>query len=347
MKLSIIIPVYNCAQFLERCLDSVLSQRLDDGDELQIITVDDGSTDGSGAILDRYATEHCNIQVIHQPNQGVSAARNHALDVAEGDYIHFVDGDDFLIYNNSYQKLLVILKSAETPIDVLYIDYVSFYEDYAVQLDQYKDLGEIEIDFDGSGRECCHQLFFRGFACGSITRRELIEELNLRFDPNVHLSEDALFNLELYNYAKRVVITQAPVYGYYRHSSSATYTKDKKKLRAVIDAMFDNLPPTIAVLDLYDDPFFKQYRMKCHGCAIAKRLLRVPLPFGAFRSYIKRGFKCGVFPVRMVNYKYAEMCYNFLLKHPLLFWLFSFIYRYVFLSVVRPLMIRIGKLLFR
>ena len=199
---------------------------------------------------------------------------------------------------------------------------------------------EIEIEFDGSGRECCHQLLFKGYACGSITRRDLIEELNLRFDPNVHLSEDALFNLELYNYAKRVVITKAAIYGYYKHATSVTYSKDKKKLRAAIDAMFDNLPPTVAALDLYDDSYFKQYRMECHGYAIANRLLRVPLSFGVFRRYIKRGFKCGVFPVGVINNKYDEKYYDRLLKHPLLFWLLSLSYRYVFLPVVKPLILK-------
>ena len=165
MKISVIIPVYNCEKYLERSLDSVLRQRFDDGDELQVITVDDGSTDGSGAVLDRYAAEHSNIQVLHQPNQGVSAARNHALDLAEGDYIHFVDGDDFLVYDNSYLKLLEILKSGGDPIDVLRIHMVSFYQGKDLELDQFKDLAEIEIEFDGSGREHCHNLLFEGYAC--------------------------------------------------------------------------------------------------------------------------------------------------------------------------------------
>ena len=342
MKLSVIIPVYNCAQFLERCLDSVLSQRLDACDELQIITVDDGSTDGSGAILDRYATDHSNIQVIHQPNQGVSVARNNALDVAEGDYIHFVDSDDFLLYDNSYQRLLGILKSAGTPIDVLRIDFVNFYENYPFNLDQYKDLGEVKIEFDGSGREFCHRLLFAGYACASITRRTLIEELKLRFNSNVRLNEDALFLLELYYYAKRVIRTDAAIYGYYRHAASITFTKGKKKLQAIIDAMFDGLPPTITTLNLYDDPYFKRYRLECHGYAIGKRLLKVPLSYYVFKRYIKRGYGLGIFPVSLIHDGKNEKRMDWLIKHTFLYWLCSLCYLYIFVPVIKPLILKFG-----
>ena len=342
MKISVIIPVYNCEKYLERSLDSVLRQRFDDGDELQVITVDDGSTDGSGAVLDRYAAEHSNIQVLHQPNQGVSAARNHALDLAEGDYIHFVDGDDFLVYDNSYLKLLEILKSGGDPIDVLRIHMVSFYQGKDLELDQFKDLAEIEIEFDGSGREHCHNLLFEGYACISIVCRNLIEKLNLRFNTNAHIDEDAMFNLELYNYATRVVQTNAAIYGYYRHDASASYSNNKKKLRSTIDNLFANLPATVAILDLYEDPYFKKFRMETYGTAIGTRLFKVPMSYGAFKRYIKRGFDCGIFPVAEMHDEKNERYLNSLLKYPFLFWLSSFLYRYIFIPLIKPLILKNG-----
>ncbi len=92
-KVSIIIPVYNAEAFLERCLDSLLAQSHTDW---EAICVNDGSRDGSGSILDRYAAEDGRFRVIHKPNEGVSAARNLALETASGKYIAFVDSDDFL-----------------------------------------------------------------------------------------------------------------------------------------------------------------------------------------------------------------------------------------------------------
>ena len=212
MKISVIIPVYNCEKYLERCLDSVLRQRLDDGNELQIVTVDDGSTDNSGSILDRYAKEYSNIQVIHQPNQGVSAARNHGLDLADGDYIHFVDADDFLLYDNCYRVLLQIIKNADTLIDILRFKLIKFFEGNEMDVDRYYNLDDFVIEFEGTGREACHELKFIGFAAVSLYRNSVIQEKHFRFDTTIHFNEDTLFNLELYSTANHVVITTASIY---------------------------------------------------------------------------------------------------------------------------------------
>jgi len=96
MKLSVIIPVYNKEKYLRQCLDSVLDQGLK---ELEVIAVDDGSTDSSGAILDEYARRDPRIKAVHQKNQGAGPARNTGLELAAGDYIFFLDADDFLSEN--------------------------------------------------------------------------------------------------------------------------------------------------------------------------------------------------------------------------------------------------------
>ena len=93
VDISIIVPVYNNVQYLREALDSVLTQGLD---SLEVITVDDGSTDGSGIIMDDFASKHPFVRVIKQENKGVAAARNAALDCATGTYIAFLDGDDVL-----------------------------------------------------------------------------------------------------------------------------------------------------------------------------------------------------------------------------------------------------------
>jgi len=91
--ISVIVPVYNVAAYLEQCLDSILGQSYG---ALQVIVVDDGSTDGSGAVCDRYAGADPRVQVVHQANAGAGAAKNVALSLAEGEYLSFVDSDDFL-----------------------------------------------------------------------------------------------------------------------------------------------------------------------------------------------------------------------------------------------------------
>ena len=100
--ISVIIPVYNVEKYLHRCLDSVIAQTYQN---LEIICVDDGSIDESGRICDQYAVRDARIKVIHQENQGLSAARNRGLDVAEGEYIAFVDSDDYIL-EDMYKKML-------------------------------------------------------------------------------------------------------------------------------------------------------------------------------------------------------------------------------------------------
>ena len=100
--ISVIIPVYNVEKYLHRCLDSVIAQTYQN---LEIICVDDGSIDESGRICDQYAVRDARIKVIHQENQGLSAARNRGLDAAEGEYIAFVDSDDYIL-EDMYKKML-------------------------------------------------------------------------------------------------------------------------------------------------------------------------------------------------------------------------------------------------
>ena len=95
VMLSVIVPVYNVAPYLRDCLDSLLAQGFSEG-EYEVIVVDDGSTDSSLEIIQKYARENSCIHCIHQSNAGVSAARNTGLDKATGEYVAFIDGDDFL-----------------------------------------------------------------------------------------------------------------------------------------------------------------------------------------------------------------------------------------------------------
>ena len=96
MKYSVIIPVYNVEKYINRCLKSILSQRYND---LEIILIDNGSTDRSGSICDIYANEDANISVYHIENHGVGSARNFGLSKARGEFIYFVDSDDYLVGN--------------------------------------------------------------------------------------------------------------------------------------------------------------------------------------------------------------------------------------------------------
>lgn len=110
--ISVIIPVYNVAPYLRRCTDSVLSQK---GPSLEVLLIDDGSTDGSGALCDAIAVEDDRVQVVHKPNGGLSSARNAGLDLAQGHYVSFVDSDDYL-EEDAYRDLVHLAQKFQVPL---------------------------------------------------------------------------------------------------------------------------------------------------------------------------------------------------------------------------------------
>ena len=119
-KVSVIVPIYNTESHLQRCLDSILSQT---HDELEIILVDDGSTDQSAGICDSYATRDPRVIVVHKDNRGLSSARNTGIDLASSEYIQFVDSDD-LIKPQMTEKLLALIR--ETDADIAHCDITRF-----------------------------------------------------------------------------------------------------------------------------------------------------------------------------------------------------------------------------
>ena len=114
MKLSVVVPLYNKEKYIDRCLKSLLAQEVSSAD-YEIIIVDDGSTDSSQSIAQEYAEKHLNIQLFCQQNQGAGAARNKGLELANGDYIYFLDADDY-IASNVLKYLLEICEDHELEI---------------------------------------------------------------------------------------------------------------------------------------------------------------------------------------------------------------------------------------
>ena len=123
MKLSIIVPVYNVADYLPKCLDSLLAQDLPQN-EYEIIVVNDGSTDNSGNIAQQYADKYANITLINQANQGLSGARNTGIKCAKGDYIQFVDSDDYVDIH-LFERLQHIIEQYDPDIIKISHDIVS------------------------------------------------------------------------------------------------------------------------------------------------------------------------------------------------------------------------------
>ena len=199
MKLSIIVPVYKVEAFLPRCIDSLFDQTIED---YEIILVDDGSPDASGKICDDYAAKHPDmIKVLHIDNGGQGRARNFALDIAKGEYVGFVDSDDWLD-TSMYKKMLSLAE--EKNADVVVCDFLEKYDD---------------------GREnylpACfqsHWLSSSGSSCNKIFRRELVAEL--RF-PTGLWYEDFYFSAVMLMRSKHTEFIKEPLY-IYRQCDNST-----------------------------------------------------------------------------------------------------------------------------
>lgn len=211
--ISIIVPVYNTEKYLEACLDSLIAQTYEN---IEIICVNDGSTDRSGAILERYKEKDKRITVITQVNKGSSEARNRGLSCASGKYIYFIDSDDLL----EKRALEYLYCEAETDqLDVLYFDAEAVFESpelekkHSIYTTYYTRKG-------GYGRVCSgEELFvhmignkeYRTSACLQLIKRDLLVSRRIRFYPRM-LHEDNLFTTEVMLAAKRVSHRARPLY---------------------------------------------------------------------------------------------------------------------------------------
>lgn len=224
--ISIIIPVYNCDLYLRDCVNSVLSQNYEN---IEIILIDDGSTDKSGLICDEYAAQNERVRAYHQKNAGVSAARNVGLDMATGTYIVFLDADDILADNN-LEQILAINPDADLVIG-----------------------GTIEINEDGqengnkiilpekvlNQKEILEALFYEeqygylGILTPKVFKAEIIETKNIRFDTQIKYNEDRLFITEYLLYCDKIrFITD--YYYYYRQRSNSALGQIKEQFKPAV-----------------------------------------------------------------------------------------------------------------
>lgn len=181
---TIIIPVYNGEPFIGRCIDSILSQTCQDW---ELILVDDGSKDNSGAICDAYQKKDSRIKVIHQENGGVSRARNRGLEEASGEFLTFVDADDYLL-----PEALEILLDQIGDAGILMYDLITVWPDGRTEPDT---IPLLEGDCTLTKVELVPELLLQmaGSACRCVYRRELVKDL--RFPAGIKFSEDRIYNL--------------------------------------------------------------------------------------------------------------------------------------------------------
>lgn len=229
---SIIVPVYCAEKYLERCLDSIIAQKYSD---YEVILIDDGSTDQSGRICDEYTERSRNFKVVHQTNQGVSHARNAGLDLAEKEYVLFIDADDYV--KEGYLEHLS--------------DRLNENEDICFGLNHISENGEVRKVVSNGGDEACisikegrairkyfsvHNTEIPEAVCCNCYRNDFIKKYHIRFSEKFSIGEDVDFMFQAFFRAKRVSWMEEPFY-YYDHSNEASATSrwNARKIISIVN----------------------------------------------------------------------------------------------------------------
>lgn len=206
-KISIIVPVYNVEKFLPQCIDSVLAQTYQD---FEVILVDDGSPDGSPAICEEYAKKDARVHVLHQKNAGVSTARNNGISAANGEWVTFIDSDDWVAPNYLANFGLDDIDGIDLIMQgIVYYDHRDghFFKPWHFSSGTYMEKDFVKVFAD-------NDLLSFGFPyCKAIRRRFMIEN-NMKFDQRLAYHEDHIFVLELYQHCHSVRLIDATDYKY-------------------------------------------------------------------------------------------------------------------------------------
>lgn len=228
-RISVIVPVYNVEPYLQRCVESLINQ---DYPCIEIILIDDGSTDDSGHIADALAHEHSNVIVLHQENKGVSNARNMGLRRSSGDYIGFVDPDDFVdreMYAYLYEQIQI------NSADIAACTWINEYEDNTRLIEK----AGTDAIFTAEEAVAHDLLMGMSITCNKLFSRKVCH--NVYYDEKIINGEDRLFDLQALLNAAKVVYVNKPFYHYCHRSNSAgakKYTPMDASLISVCDKIY-------------------------------------------------------------------------------------------------------------
>lgn len=217
-KISIIIPIYNAAAYIEQCIGSVLNQTMQ---EIEVIAVNDGSTDNSAALLDALAVTDQRVRVFHNSNKGVSATRNFGLQLATGTYIGFCDADDFM-EPTMLEELLQALESNACDWAFCNVRVLQEGKEPKTRL----NLSDQLLDAATNKPALVHGLmrfYYDNANWNKLFRTSIIKQHNLSFAEDMRIWEDLLFNLQYLQHVSKVAIIAKPLYNY-RIVSNALYS---------------------------------------------------------------------------------------------------------------------------
>lgn len=302
-KLTIIIPVYNAEDYLSRCLDSILDQ---DMTSYEVILVDDGSTDSSSLICDRYSATDPRFRTIHKPNGGVSSARNAGLNLAKGEYVMFVDSDDALA-----PDALQTLTSSIDGEDLIvggFIEYIGDipHRNVAPETCMSYSKETLETFFEVNIRRNCEML---DAPWAKMYRRKALADL--RFNEALNYAEDKLFVFEFLASCKSILTCPQTVYNYYlRPGSLGSDIRSDRHIAQLqsflplyaelLSKLNARYPSSIKVASLYHKDIVGRYVCRILNILATRRTEFCNKEFiGSLYSIMRADKELGMFSVRM------------------------------------------------
>lgn len=248
IKVSVIVPVYNVEKYLEKCLESLVKQTLK---EIEIIVVNDGTKDNSQEIIDKYSNKYKNIKAYKKKNGGLSSARNYGLKYAKGEYVAFVDSDDYVEYD-MYEKMYN--KAIENNFDIVVCDLKYVYENKSTGA-----YSNITTDISTSEEIKKSMLNIYPAAWNKIYKKSLFQN-SVLFKEKVWY-EDVEFLYRLYPYIKSIGVVKKQLYNYVQREGAITKTFDER--------VFNYVDNWNGIIDFYKkNNFYSEYKEELEFCYV-------------------------------------------------------------------------------
>lgn len=304
-KVSVIVAAYNIQDYIVKCLESIAKQTYKN---LEVIVVDDGSGDDTGKLVDEFVENDNRFTVVHKENGGVSSARNKGIDVASGDFIGFVDGDD-TIENDMYEML--VNNAIKYDADISHCGYkviennkeTLFYDTKQIIIQDRKK-GLVDL-FEGT--------LIEPSLCNKIFKRSIVG--SIRLDESIKINEDLYFNVLLFNRSKKSIFEDRPKYYYMKRNNSATTSSINNVIR-----MTDPLKVYEMIVNLYKCdseifPYAKKMQIGRNINIYNLLTLEKNIEFKKLKKEIRKYIKLNKFEIKnskIITKKMKHMVYGIL-----------------------------------
>lgn len=333
-KFSVVVPVYNVKDYLERCMESLLDQ---DFTSYEIILVDDGSTDGSEKLCDKYG-KYNSVSVIHKENGGLASARNAGIGIISGEYVIFIDSDDWIDKSTLtlLDKAIQENRREENPVDLVKYNYmrhageIKAFES-CVKSGSYK--GEkidelLELALCDTGK-------YSLSACTHAYRSELIKENDIRFISEREVgSEDFLFNFQVMFHVKNVVVLDMPLYHYDCRQGSLTQ-RYRKELPEKYTVFFHRLIEYMKKIGVYDHyigqvSYFYIWTLLYGTCLVNEYSITEDHSLKEGRKNVRKYLKCKELKAAIKKCNNVPMMYKQKVQMRAMKWGFEPLFYYLF-----------------